>query len=95
MTHTVPEPSTGSQFPHFMLKEIYQQPETIRRMSKHWVDPSGGFIVPAGFPSRQELRGLAKGYRSQPVDPAGMQARWQVHAEETGGDFGGSGFRQS
>ena len=60
MAQTIAEPSNGSRFPHFMLKEIYEQPETVRRLLQHWVDPSGRFIVPAGFPSPQELVRLSK-----------------------------------
>ncbi len=43
-----------------MLKEIYEQPDTVRRMLKHWVDGSGRFIVPQGFPAPQELLRLSK-----------------------------------
>jgi len=60
MTNAIARPFTSDRFPHFMLKEIYQQPETVQRMLQHWVDPSGRFLAPAGFPSPQELRRLSK-----------------------------------
>lgn len=47
-------------FPHFMLKEIYEQPEAVRRMLEHWIDASGRFVVPAGLLSPEELRRLSK-----------------------------------
>jgi glucosamine--fructose-6-phosphate aminotransferase (isomerizing) len=49
-----------TRFPHFMLKEIYEQPETVRRMLSHWIDGSGRFTVPEGLPSPRELRRLSK-----------------------------------
>jgi glucosamine--fructose-6-phosphate aminotransferase (isomerizing) len=52
--------SNSEPFTHFMLKEIYEQPETIRRMLRHYVDAPGRFIPPAGFFSTQELRALSK-----------------------------------
>src|SRR5260370_16413378 len=60
MTNAILEHSNGNRFPHFMLKEIYEQPDTVRRMLKHWVDGFGRFIVPQGFPSPQELLRLSK-----------------------------------
>ena len=60
MAPIIPELSNGNRFPHFMLKEIYEQPETVRRLLQHWVDPSGRFIVPTDFPSPQELLRLPK-----------------------------------
>ena len=60
MTKAIECPSNAERFPHFMLKEIYEQPETVERLLQHWVDPSGRFIAPAGFPSPQELRRLSK-----------------------------------
>ena len=52
--------SDGERFPHFMLKEIYEQPATVRRILQHWVGASGRFIAPAGFFSPQEMRRLSK-----------------------------------
>jgi glucosamine--fructose-6-phosphate aminotransferase (isomerizing) len=60
MNNTVEHPSHPQRFPHFMLKEIYEQPETMRRMLTHCVDTSGRFIAPAGFFSARELRRLSK-----------------------------------
>jgi glucosamine--fructose-6-phosphate aminotransferase (isomerizing) len=60
MTNATALPFNSGQFSHFMLKEIYEQPETVQRMLEHWVDDSGRFIAPAGFPSPQELRRLTK-----------------------------------
>lgn len=47
-------------FPHFMLKEIYEQPEAARRMLQHWIDDHGRFVAPAGLPSPEELRRLSR-----------------------------------
>ena len=47
-------------FPHFMLKEIHEQPEAIQAMLEHWIDSSGRFIAPAGFFSPEELRRISK-----------------------------------
>ena len=47
-------------FPHFMLKEIFEQPAAVRRMLDHWLDGSGRLIVPEGFLSSSELRRITK-----------------------------------
>jgi glucosamine--fructose-6-phosphate aminotransferase (isomerizing) len=60
MTKAIARPFNSDRFPHFMLKEIYEQPETVQRMLQLWVDASGRFVAPAGFPSPQELRRLSK-----------------------------------
>ena len=36
------EVANPARFPHFMLKEIYEQPETVRRMLKENGAPPGG-----------------------------------------------------
>ena len=60
MTKAIECPSNAERFPHFMLKEIYEQPETLRRMLKNLVDGAGRFIVPDGFLLTQELRRISK-----------------------------------
>jgi glucosamine--fructose-6-phosphate aminotransferase (isomerizing) len=60
MDHSPTEFSNPARFPHFMLKEIYEQPETVRRMLRHWIDESGQFTAPEGLPSPQELLRLSK-----------------------------------
>jgi glucosamine--fructose-6-phosphate aminotransferase (isomerizing) len=52
--------SDRNGFPHFMLKEIYEQPQAVQRMLDHWLDPSGGLIVPDGFLACQELCRVTK-----------------------------------
>jgi glutamine---fructose-6-phosphate transaminase (isomerizing) len=52
--------SDGERFPHFMLKEIYEQPAMVRGILQHWVRASGRFIAPTGFFSPQEMRRLSK-----------------------------------
>jgi glucosamine--fructose-6-phosphate aminotransferase (isomerizing) len=54
------ESSNPTRFPHFMLKEIYEQPETVRRMLRHWIDGSGRFTAPEGLPTPKELLRLSK-----------------------------------
>jgi glucosamine--fructose-6-phosphate aminotransferase (isomerizing) len=60
MNNTVGRPSKPEPFPHFMLKEIHEQPETVQRLLENFVDGEGRFIAPAGFFSPQELRGVSK-----------------------------------
>src|SRR5215471_20809609 len=52
--------SNRNGFPHFMLKEIYEQPEAMQTMLEHWIDASGQFTIPAGFFSPQELRRIPR-----------------------------------
>src|SRR5215470_12426355 len=52
--------SNRNGFPHFMLKEIHEQPEAMQAMLQHWIDRSGRFIAPAGFFSPEELRRISK-----------------------------------
>jgi len=52
--------SNRNGFPHFMLKEIHEQPEAMQVMLEHWIDSSGRFIAPPGFFSPEELREISK-----------------------------------
>ena len=52
--------SNRNGFPHFMLKEIHEQPEAMQVMLEHWIDSSGRFIAPPGFFSPEELRQISK-----------------------------------
>jgi glucosamine--fructose-6-phosphate aminotransferase (isomerizing) len=56
----ISDSSKKNGFPHFMLKEIYDQPEAMRRILKHWMDASGRFSAPPGLLSPAELRRLSK-----------------------------------
>lgn len=47
-------------FPHFMLKEIYEQPEAVQRVIESWVGPDGQISVPGFMLSDDEVRSLAK-----------------------------------
>jgi glucosamine--fructose-6-phosphate aminotransferase (isomerizing) len=47
-------------FPHFMLKEIYEQPEAVQRVIESWVDSAGRITVPGFTFSDEEIRSLAK-----------------------------------
>src|SRR5215813_1733317 len=47
-------------FPHFMLKEIYEQPEAVQRVIESWVGPGGRITVPEFTFSDEEIRSLAK-----------------------------------
>lgn len=49
-----------TRFSHFMLKEIHEQPDTVRSMLRHWVDRAGRFTIPEGLPSPLELLRLSK-----------------------------------
>jgi glucosamine--fructose-6-phosphate aminotransferase (isomerizing) len=60
MEHRPTEFSNPNRFPHFMLKEIYEQPETVRRMLRHWIDGAGRFTAPEGLPAPKELLRLSK-----------------------------------
>ena len=52
--------SNRNGFPHFMLKEIHDQPEAMQAMLEHWIDSSGRFTIPAGFFSAEELRRISR-----------------------------------
>src|SRR5580765_4198612 len=39
---------TKNGFPHFMLKEIFEQPQAVHRVIESWMDPAGKITVP-GF----------------------------------------------
>lgn len=52
--------NSKDSFPHFMLKEIYEQPEAVRRVIEGRMDASGRVNLPElGF-SRDEIRAFSK-----------------------------------
>jgi glucosamine--fructose-6-phosphate aminotransferase (isomerizing) len=52
--------TTKNGFPHFMLKEIFEQPQAVRRVIEGWMDPSGRITVPGlSFPE-EEIRAFSK-----------------------------------
>src|SRR5215831_6903406 len=58
MTRNGPDAKNG--FPHFMLKEIYEQPEAVARVIGDRIDGSGWITLPClGF-SREEIREFTK-----------------------------------
>ncbi len=51
---------TKNALPHFMLKEIYEQPQAVRRVIEGWVDSAGTIAVPGfSFPD-EEIRAFSK-----------------------------------
>lgn len=52
--------ATPRKFPHFMLKEIYEQPEAAERVIASWSDPSGNVTIPGFNFSDEELRSFTK-----------------------------------
>jgi glutamine---fructose-6-phosphate transaminase (isomerizing) len=49
-----------SGFPHFMLKEIYEQPDAVRRVIEGWIDASGNITVPGVSFLTDEIRTLSR-----------------------------------
>jgi glucosamine--fructose-6-phosphate aminotransferase (isomerizing) len=49
-----------SGFPHFMLKEIYEQPDAVRRVIEGWIDSSGNITVPGVSFLTDEIRTLSR-----------------------------------
>jgi glucosamine--fructose-6-phosphate aminotransferase (isomerizing) len=47
-------------FPHFMLKEIYEQPEAVERVIEEWIGADGKITVPDFTFTDEEIRSLAK-----------------------------------
>jgi len=47
-------------FPHFMLKEIYEQPEAVHRVIAGRVDPTGRIVLPGLSFSEEEIREFSK-----------------------------------
>src|SRR5262249_52489632 len=47
-------------FPHFMLKEIYEQPEAVRKTIGACLDRSGKVVLPPPALSSEEIRALRK-----------------------------------
>jgi len=56
-----PKQSKGKNgFPHFMLKEIYEQPEVLRRLIRDYVDVSGRVQFPGFGFSDQQIRSFSR-----------------------------------
>src|SRR5215469_14033749 len=59
---------TGSQkesdakggFPHYMLKEIHEQPRAVERVVEEWLDGSGSILSPGRFFSAEEIRSFSR-----------------------------------
>ena len=49
-------PNAKNGFAHFMLKEIYEQPEAVRRVIAGGVDPTGRIVLPSLSFSEGEIR---------------------------------------
>src|SRR5262249_55396636 len=47
-------------FPHFMLKEIYEQPDAVRRVIEGWIDSSNTITVPGVTFLEDEIRTLSR-----------------------------------
>jgi glutamine---fructose-6-phosphate transaminase (isomerizing) len=47
-------------FPHFMLKEIYEQPDAVRRVIEGWIDSSNTITVPGVTFRKDEIRTLSR-----------------------------------
>src|SRR5215831_329403 len=47
-------------FPHFMLKEIYEQPKAVRRVMEGWGDPAGKLIFPGQAFPVEDVRTLSR-----------------------------------
>src|SRR5499433_1208483 len=47
-------------FPHFMLKEIYEQPEAVRTMIEGCLDASGNVVLPNFALSDEDIRRFSK-----------------------------------
>ena len=54
-----PQPSKGG-FPHYMLKEIYEQPEAVRQTIEACVNSSGQICLPASQITDDDVRNLRK-----------------------------------
>jgi glutamine---fructose-6-phosphate transaminase (isomerizing) len=55
-----PEPPSLEGYAHFMLKEIYEQPQAVRRVIDDWVDSSGAIPLKNFGMSAEEVRSLSK-----------------------------------
>ena len=53
-------PDQKNGFPHFMLKEIYEQPEAVRKTIGACLDRSGKIVLPAPAISSSEICALRK-----------------------------------
>jgi glucosamine--fructose-6-phosphate aminotransferase (isomerizing) len=58
-TNTISKPSKNG-FPHYMLKEIYEQPEAIRQTIEACVSPTGHIALPACGISDNDVKKLCK-----------------------------------
>ena len=64
--HSIEMNARGNQlvpkdgFPHFMLKEIYEQPEAVRTMIEGCLDASGNVVLPNFALSDEDIRRFSK-----------------------------------
>jgi glutamine---fructose-6-phosphate transaminase (isomerizing) len=54
------QPKLKSSFPHFMLKEIYEQPEAVERMLDGRIDGSGRIALPGVAFSEADFRSFSR-----------------------------------
>ena len=47
-------------FPHFMLKEIYDQPDAVRTMIEGCLDASGNVVLPNFAIPAEDIRAFSK-----------------------------------
>lgn len=60
MAHKVNQFASKDGFPHFMLKEIYEQPEAVQTMIEGCLDDSGNVVLPNFAFSADDIRRFAK-----------------------------------
>ena len=54
------QPKSKNGFPHFMLKEIYEQPDAVRRVIHGWMDSSNAIAVPGVTFLPDEIAALSR-----------------------------------
>jgi glutamine---fructose-6-phosphate transaminase (isomerizing) len=52
--------SRKNGFPHFMLKEIYEQPDAVRRVMQGWIDTAGDITFPGPAFPVEDIRALSR-----------------------------------
>src|SRR5262245_42753995 len=52
--------ATKNGFPHFMLKEIYEQPMAVRRVMEGWIGAAGEIIFPGHTFPIEDVRSLSR-----------------------------------
>src|SRR5215813_11601099 len=52
--------ATKNGFPHFMLKEIYEQPTAVRRVMEGWIGAAGEIIFPGHTFPIEDVRTLSR-----------------------------------